>query len=233
MHREIHPLARLAAVVAGVITLSGNSPAALLANYHFNTDLNSSGHVFTGTVGAFGFSGGTLGGSQGRSSAGNAYFRGDDLTTTTTSAIANGDYFTFTITPGSGTQYQLESLVFTLGTQNDSGEAFTGSVAVFSSSGGFVAGSQIGSTASRTSAPNTALGWNSPVTIDLSGFSPLAPGVPVEFRLYASISNVGGSNVGNRIVRLDDIQLNGTSVPEPSAAILGAFGMLALVRRKR
>ncbi len=231
MNLKIHPLAGLAAVAAGISALSDAS-AAILANYTFTGSLNSTGHTFTGTVDPLGFSGGEPG-HNGLSGAGNVYFRANGLTTTIAGAIAATppDYFTFTITPGAGTQYQLDNLKFTFGVQNDSGTPFTGSVALYSSLNGF--SSQIGSISTRSIAANTPLQWNEAVTINLSDFPTLTPSAPVEFRFYAAISDLSGFNVDNRLVRLDDIQLNGTLIPEPSAALLGSLGALALFRRKR
>mgnify|MGYP001394959707 CR=1 FL=1 len=230
MHRKIHPLVGLAVFTAGIFSTCGVSSAAILANYTFTGNLNSTGQTFTGTVGDLGFSGGDTG-QNGLSGAGNVFFRGNGLTTSIASAITSADYFTFTITPGAGAQYQLENLKFTFGVQNDSATPFTGSVALYSSLDGFT--NQIGSTATRAIAANTGVQFNAPATIDLSGLSTLVPLAPVEFRFYAAISDLSGGNVDNRIVRLDDIQLNGALIPEPSAAFLGSIGALALIRRKR
>lgn len=231
MHRKIHPLVGLAVFTAGIFATCGASSAAILANYTFTGNLSSSGQTFTGTVGDFGISGGDVG-QNGLSGAGNVFFRGNGLTTTIGGAITAGDYFTFTITPGPGTQYQLDNLKFTFGVQNNSATPFTGSVALYSSIDGFT--TQIGSTASGAIAGDGGGPiWNSPATIDLSGFATLTPLTPVEFRFYAAISNLSNSNVDNRIVRLDDIQLNGTLIPEPTTALLGSLGILALIRRKR
>ena len=231
MNRKIHPLVGLAAVAAGVFCLSSAVPAAILANYTFTGSLSSSGHTFTGTVGDFGFSGGDVG-QNGLSGAGNVFFRGNGLTTTIADAIQAADYFTFTITPGAGSQYQLNSLTFTLGVQNNSATPFTGSVALYSSLDGF--SNQIGSTASRSIAADTGAQFDTNfTTISLSGFSPITGSAPVEFRLYAAISNLSGGNIDNRMIRLDDVRLNGDLIPEPSAALLGSLGVLVFFRRKR
>lgn len=47
-----------------------------------------------------------------------------------------------------------------------------------------------------------------------------------------ALSNSGSETNGNSY-EVDFIQINGTAVPEPSAALLGGLGMIALLRRRR
>jgi MYXO-CTERM domain-containing protein len=52
-----------------------------------------------------------------------------------------------------------------------------------------------------------------------------------------NISNIGimaldGSTANDRM-RLENFSITGTAVPEPSAALLGGLGLLALFRRRR
>lgn len=50
--------------------------------------------------------------------------------------------------------------------------------------------------------------------------------------VYLAIQTLGGTNVGGNI-RIDNVQINGTSVPTPgSAAALGVAGLIALRRRR-
>ena len=46
-------------------------------------------------------------------------------------------------------------------------------------------------------------------------------------------TSVTGGTAGTGTVRMDNVVINGTLVPEPSAALLGALGMIGLLRRRR
>lgn len=65
-------------------------------------------------------------------------------------------------------------------------------------------------------------------TFDLSSISALDNDSSVFFRVTFSGAT---SNAGNN--RIDNIQVNATAVPETSAAVLGALGVLGLLRRRR
>ncbi len=65
-------------------------------------------------------------------------------------------------------------------------------------------------------------------TFNLSSYSVLDNDSTVYFRITF---NGATSNAGNN--RIDNIQINATAVPETSAALLGALGVLGLLRRRR
>ncbi len=74
--------------------------------------------------------------------------------------------------------------------------------------------------------PNGASGWTM-ADIDLSSLAALSIGQAYTFHLTtAKDSTTGGNNWA-----IDDLKLTG--IPEPSAALLGGLGLLALLRRRR
>jgi len=86
----------------------------------------------------------------------------------------------------------------------------------------------IGTAASITSPDSAALSYTR-YTIDLSGAAYQGLTSTTTFRLYVSNSNNQG------VARLDNVIVNGSVIPEPSAALLGMVGMvtgLAIRRRK-
>jgi hypothetical protein len=71
-------------------------------------------------------------------------------------------------------------------------------------------------------------GGSQSATLDLSGAAFQNITTATTFRIYGW-DNISTS--GN--LRVDDVQLNGTVAPEPSTALLGSLGVLALLRRRR
>lgn len=74
-------------------------------------------------------------------------------------------------------------------------------------------------------------------TVALSGLTGLTD-TSVTFTWTVNYGTVDGDpptggNNNNRHAFLDDVTLTGTVIPEPSAALLGALGLLALLRRRR
>lgn len=90
-------------------------------------------------------------------------------------------------------------------------------------------------------APTIVL-WNSSTpstqttySFDLSGISELDNEETIYFRVsQVGTTSVNGGTVGAGSVRMDNLTINGTVVPEPSsAALLGALGLAGLLRRRR
>lgn len=139
---------------------------------------------------------------------------------TSSVAAINGDaYFTFTVTPNATQAINLDSLTFNAAR---GGGGVPRGYDVRSSVDNFE------NTLGTADLPTARPTWT-PVSIDLSGsdFSNLT--TATEFRFYIYSPNSGNS------IEFDDIELNGivATVPEPSSALLIAFGGLLLTRRKR
>jgi MYXO-CTERM domain-containing protein len=153
---------------------------------------------------------------------------------TLTLAIASDFYWTFTIQVASGYSLNLSSATVATGSGiTNSPNALYGSF-LMSSATGFTDGTQLGSGAngilwSPWGGGTPAL---SPYSVALGSVSALqditsADG-PIEFRVY--MPTQFGERIGIQQMILDGAV---TAVPEPSAALLGGLGALALLRRRR
>ena len=217
-----------------IFSLSAASQAAILAQYNF-----ASGSAVASTVAAdvtannF-IANGDVGNRIGFSGSGNIFLRSTISESTETLALADmavpqDDYFQVTISAGVGKTLDLTSVTFFLGHTTDNPTSFTSTAVLSSSVNGF--GAAIAGTGgiSRTTATTTASAFNgTAATFDLS--APAYQGLStITFRL-ALFDNL---NENGKLTRFDDFTLNGAVVPEPSAALLGGLGMLALLRRRR
>jgi hypothetical protein len=85
----------------------------------------------------------------------------------------------------------------------------------------------------------TSATGNTQAAIDLSAIPSLqnvAAGTPVTFRVVTwGATNTGGTWYLNDPLDTtpNDFIINGTVIPEPSSALLGGLGLLALLRRRR
>jgi hypothetical protein len=84
-------------------------------------------------------------------------------------------------------------------------------------------GASIGGSGGESSA--TAVGWA------LSGIG--ASQTTVDFILDATSTGSTNGNVSQRGVAVGNFEVNAVIVPEPAVSLLGAFGLLALLRRRR
>lgn len=119
-------------------------------------------------------------------------------------------YFTFTLTPSPGFTINFENFVYT-GQASGSGPT------------SFAFRSSVDSFAANIGTP-TAAG----ATIVLGAPSYQGVSTPIEFRFYGwGTTQVGGT------FSINDFTFNGEVIPEPSGALLGALGLLGLLRRRR
>ncbi len=79
-------------------------------------------------------------------------------------------------------------------------------------------------------APDPASGTSSPITLSTTLTSNTTGNLFVQFNASNTSAGNGGNGAFNQAI-IDNVLV--TQVPEPSAALLGAFGALALLRRRR
>jgi hypothetical protein len=149
---------------------------------------------------------------------------GASATVTEANAIANEDYFSFTITPtlNPGESLNFTSFTFDVAGRNSNSNSL---YLLRSSADSYATTLGITGTVVLSAAPST---WVSQ-SLDLSDDSILQGlTAATTFRLYM-IDNRGST----AHILLDNVTLNATTVPEPGAALLGSLGMFALFRRRR
>jgi len=143
-------------------------------------------------------------------------------------AVAEDDYWFFTIEPNSGLVLNLDELLFShnFGGTTDSGAEWI--YFVRSSVDGFA--STVGSASVTTEAPSGLSDWPT-TSVDLSGVDFQGLTGTTEFRIYVHWNSFP---LDAQFGRIDNVQLIGDAVPEPaSAAMIGLGGMLFLARRRR
>jgi len=249
-------ISKILVPIAGAVILTTASNAAVLAQYTFpdpdgngsivgtdvttDTDLNSlasslgigsAGNEFN-TVGSGdqGFSTGSITNFLGGGATAltpHRFVRGNRTTATVVGAIANNDYFKFTLTPNATFLANLTDLFFDYSGTGTSSIENTSTFFVRSGADDFAA--DIGTTVLAAQFAGNSVFRRQ--TIDLSGASFQNLTAAIEFRIYV-MNSVTATNDG--VARLDNITLNGTIVPEPSSlALVGSLGVLALLRRRR
>ena len=144
---------------------------------------------------------------------------------TNTAAVGANDYFTFTLTPISGASFSLTSLTFDYANYTNDGTFPAESFFARSSRDGF--GSNLAATVSAAAA---SAGVFATSTIALTAGAFQNQTTAIEFRIYLQ----DGTTDLDRGALLDNITLNGVTVPEPSAALmLLASASLFALRRFR
>lgn len=196
-----------------------------------DTDPNSTASNFT-------FSGmGVSGTDYGRSTATSGpnlntiFTRGTSLTTSEASAITDGDYYAFTLTPSAGMYLNLTNLTFlTDATQGAAGITYTANFVVRSSLDGY--SSNIATISDGPSSSSTS--DYTQQTINLSGAAFQNVATPITFRIYLYHTGPSATN-SQAITRSDTYVLNGTvsAVPEPSTAALAGAGLALVGLRRR
>ena len=189
---------------------------ATVVFYDFATDLNpttEAANTSSTAVAGEGF------GGTGRSSfENNAFGRGISMD-------VGESYLGFTINADSGFTLDLTDLSFLYRISQIEGASTEFTFEVRSSVDGFAA--EVPGTYSTN--PTGVSGSNRTASFDLTG-GDFAGLETVTFRL--GVTGNGASNF-NDIARWDDILVEGSVIPEPSAALLGSLGLLALLRRRR
>lgn len=223
---------RTVALAIAALAVPTLAHAAILASYPFTGGLPASTDVDLASV-AQPFA---VLGDGGFSTGQNNVFKrtsetqGADLA----GAIANTEYFSFTVDPLPGGELDLDRFDFLFGGTNDQTSGpFTANFAVMSSVGGFTAADPVLGSFSKSIPTGTgSTPQLDPASIDLSGllqFQNLT--APVEFRFYI----FDNANISGMINRVDAVTLTGaaTVVPEPATASLAILAALPLLRRKR
>ena len=220
---------------ASIALLSSAAQAAVLARYEFPSGAVTATTSLAGvTAGNFAFTStsdeGAVGIDGGFSAAGNAFNRSDTTGSTEANALADDDFFSVTLSATNvGETLNLSSVTFSLTATNDNTELFTTTAYLQSSVGGFGTGNAVISGTGNSATQNVAgTSAASSASFDLS--APAFQGLStITFQVrFADTTNSNGD-----LARFDNFTVNGTVVPEPSAAVLGGLGMLALLRRRR
>ena len=168
------------------------------------------------------------------SGTGTVFIAASDTTNSEANAISGNDYYSFTITPDSGFEFDLTELDF--GTEFSSTDAdVTGleaSYVVRSSVDGFA--SNIGSTFIEDFESTSTLSFtNRTVSLSATDFQNVASAI--EFRIYT----YDNSGAATRLSRVDNVILTGTvnAIPEVNSfsALLGFAAVMAVLglRRRR
>jgi hypothetical protein len=203
-------------LLLGLLISANSMVAAVFASYSFGGSTLNSNDSDTDTIAGSISSGAGLASisfeSRGfwvQSTSGPNAWKFDASADANDGTVLDNDYFQFTLTPVGGVTLDFTSLTF----EERSGGA---TVSVATSLNSFT--TVVGSTASSGS-------WAQD-SIDLSSLSNSS--TAVDFRLYFS----GGSTT-NFVI--DDIQLNGAVVPEPSsyALLAGMLGLTWVMLRRR
>ena len=224
-------------VVLLVVLLTAKGAFAdLLASYPFtagsvssiDTNPNSTASAVTDTKTYIGAS----------ASASNAFILAYDgatavFSTNFTSAVNNDRYFQFSLSTDPGYVANLDTLSFNYGGAANSQASYTSLFQVRSSLDNYV--NPLGTSTGVVVAPSaSALNTPGVFSLDLSG-NPSFQGITgVTFRIYGVFENptVSGSpgftSTQNGSLRLDNLALTGSVVPEPSTALLMMLGVGAL-----
>jgi hypothetical protein len=217
-------------LVGGVVSQPTTATATTVAS-------GVSASIFGGGgVTAVSFSAG-LADTGSTSDLGNAFLNRVNTPTTPNvdAAGTTGYYFSFTVTPDFGNSLNLQSLSFFYGDAQTDASPTALNLGLYTSVDSYAA--QVGTSLSWAPATTTkaapadyftTASGAQYATLDLSGPAFQNLTTATTFRIY------GWDNIATAgQIRIDDVTLNGTVVPEPSAAILGGLGLLAILRRRR
>jgi hypothetical protein len=147
-------------------------------------------------------------------------------------AVSSAHYLEFTLTADVGKTLDLTNLTFSwqTGINNQTSILDFGYQLFASSNGGSYASVGSAGTKSVSNALGTSTDWgtHSSENIDINA---LDGANTVTFRL--AMSNPINTTAGSYVQFFRDVTVNGSVVPEPSAALLGCMGLMVLCRRRR
>jgi hypothetical protein len=239
----------------------GSAPAAILASYDFETaggplanktptpGVTASAITFgakADTGDSFSSNTSPTGGAQSLTIAGAGLGNSSASTSVAVAeAITDGNFLTFTLTPGSA--FSLTSITFDkgrlTGNSNDLrilvtsslDDSYNGRMPLTNSGASLtnvLESNQTSEISAITAGAGQSWGTNSNVSVDLSApmFQNLV--APITFRIYAFNLGTDAGNNANQLF-FDNIVVNGTVIPEPSAALLGFTAILGTALRRR
>lgn len=223
-------------IATSLIALASASDAAVLVGYNFTTDntVASINASFTSgpevTAGAFTAVGSNIGiGSD--TMADYAFLSTLHTGSTQAGALADPNFFQVTISASNpGYLLNLRRLTFLLGNSSDiTVGSFSNEVFLQSSIGGFGTGNPViaGTNTTRTSPDFLVTFSASKASFDLSGaeFQGISSAT-FQIRFSDSVNAESAFNI------FDDVQIEGTVIPEPSTALLGGLGLVGLLLRR-
>jgi hypothetical protein len=155
--------------------------------------------------------------------------------------LPSNTYFSFNIAAQGGATLDFTSITLLTGTFNTLGSNITAydyTLSYSTDGTNFTTGSTIlagnnSGDAARLSGNGTA---TATISFDLSSITALQGVVDTAYFRVDPIASSGASQNGVQAQRagfIDDVVVNATVIPEPSAALLGGLGLLALLRRRR
>lgn len=227
MKRTLTLFAALSSVLAG----SGH--AAVLAGWTFDTNTPTSTTSTTGPVIAAETGSGSFSGVHASSSTWGASIGNGSANSYASNTWTTGDYYQFST---SSTDYEGITITFdSIGHGSTTPRDFQLSYSVngtnftnFGTGYALIQNTPAG-TIWTTGTPVSGTSYS----FDLSAVSALNDKATIYFRVsqVGTTSVTGGTATSVGTVRIDNVTING--VPEPSALLLGAMGMMGLVRRRR
>ncbi|QTN32070.1 PEP-CTERM sorting domain-containing protein [Akkermansiaceae bacterium] len=203
-----------AAAFTNLTTPSGYTASALSQN----------GLVSTTATAAQGFT--TPAGPNAGSAAGSQWIN-PTAGTVAASPAFDGDYFQFNVSGSGGNLIDPSELSFDLSAASSGGTNYTLSYVVFASTDG----TNFSSAGSGSYTLNVSSGTMGVPATQVIGLTSLANSASYTFRIAVG----DNSSQNNKTSIFQGFRLQGDviPIPEPSTALLGSFGLLALLRRRR
>jgi len=231
MTRKTKHTLTLAATLAGTGLFAGPASGIVIASYDFaggsatsgdsDTDTTASAISVVGGSSNFGISSGT----------GTLFARSTAVANTGTDPGVNAsERVEFSVTLDNGPALSLQNITGTL--EADAGDFWQANYSMFASTDDFATSTSLGTASDPSGGSATAFDISLASLGNVTG--------TVKFRLvpYAEFFTNDEGELeqpsNGKILRLDDVVVNGTVVPEPaSVALMGLGGLLMLGRRRQ